>query len=116
MWDVWLKETVKSLAKVKWDQIFSHIRTAWIIYQIVRHALYIYGYNITTVVFEIITYKRYYNRENANAKANDSIKLFSIQMQMSMHYVIVTAIVIMADHDKICHDNDSGDNMHAYLH
>ena len=26
----------------------------------------------------------------------------SIQMQISMHQVIVTAIVIMADYDKIC--------------
>ena len=54
---------------------------------------------------------------NAYANANDTITLNSIQMQMSMHQVIVTAIVIMAD-DKICHDNDSGDDnlMHAHLH
>ena len=30
--------------------------------------------------------------------------LFSIQMQMSMHYDIATAIVIMEDYDNICHD------------
>ena len=36
----------------------------------------------------------------------------------AMHQVIVTAILIMADYDKICHDNDSNDKnlMHAHLH
>ena len=55
---------------------------------------------------------------NPYANANYTITLFSIQMQMKMHYVIVTAIVIMADYDKICHDNDCADNnlMHAHLH
>ena len=55
---------------------------------------------------------------NSNAYANDSIMLFSIQMQMSMHKAIVTAIVIMTDYDKICHDNDCGDDnlMHAHFH
>ena len=55
---------------------------------------------------------------NSYAKANDMITLFSIQMQMSINWVIVTAIVIMADTIIICHDLDCGDNtlMHAHLH
>ena len=39
-------------------------------------------------------------KNRAYANANDAITLFAIQMQMSMHYVIVTAIVIMADFEK----------------
>ena len=37
---------------------------------------------------------------------------------MSMHMVIVTAIVIMADIRKICHDNGCGDDnlLHVILH
>ena len=41
---------------------------------------------------------------------NDTITLFSIQMLVSMQIVIVTAIVIMAAYDKICHDNNCGDD------
>ena len=54
----------------------------------------------------------------AYANVNDRITLFSIQIQMTMHYVIVTAIVIMADYDLIWHDNYSGyENLiHAHLH
>ena len=57
--------------------------------------------------------------QNAYANANDTITLFSFQMQMSMHQVIVTKIVIMTDFRKlICHDNNRGDDnlMHAPLH
>ena len=55
---------------------------------------------------------------NSYAKANNTITLFSIQMLISMHQVIVTAIVIMADFVIICLDNDCGDDklMYAHLH
>ena len=44
---------------------------------------------------------------NAYANLNDTITLFSIQMQMSMHLVIVTAIVNMADFIIIYHNNNN---------
>ena len=46
---------------------------------------------------------------NSYANANDTITLLSIQMQMEMHWDIITAIVIMAYYDNISHDNDCGD-------
>ena len=54
---------------------------------------------------------------NEYANTNDTITLFSIQMQMSIHQVIVTTIIIMADFMEICHDNDFADHnlMHAHL-
>ena len=58
------------------------------------------------------------NLRNLCVNTNNTITLFSIQMQMSMHELIVTAIVIVAYFIIICNDNDCGDNnlMHAHLH
>ena len=55
---------------------------------------------------------------NAYPNANDTITLFSNQMQVSMHKVVVTAIDIMADYTEICQNDDCGDDnlMHAHLH
>ena len=49
---------------------------------------------------------------NSYANVNNTIKLFSIQIQMSMHWAFVATIVIMAAYDKICHDDNSGDDLH----
>ena len=48
---------------------------------------------------------------NANANANDMITLLSFRMQMSMHYIIDSLIIIMADVIIICHDNDFSDDI-----
>ena len=56
--------------------------------------------------------------QNGYTNANDTITLFSIQMHMSMHDVVVTGIVIMTDLIKVYHDNNCGEDylMHAHLH
>ena len=47
---------------------------------------------------------------NSYANSYDIITLFSIQMQMSMHLFILTAIIIMIDYVKICYDNECGED------